>query len=300
MAMNPYLASFLDMLSTQRGLSVNTVSAYRTDLTKWFAFYGTNPLHHISTDHHKQYRDYLFKQNLSPRSIARHMSSMRQFIHFLVSENVLRTDPWVDLCVGIQHGNRLPRLLDLPDLKRLIQVAQKDPSPEGVRCWTMIELLYATGMRVSELVQLKIFPLPTTQTPGLLIQGKGGHERFIFFTPQAIHALKAYHNIRSFFDPSGKNPYLFPSKSKAGHMTRQRVGQILAKLALSCHIDPALISPHCIRHIFATQLLQRGVNLIILKQLLGHQDLSTTQIYTHIQPEKWRSILEECHPLSCA
>jgi len=294
----PWLKSFLDMLFTQRGLSLNTVSAYRTDLIKWFAFFGQHHLCNIEKHHHKEYIDYLGQKGLSQRTIVRHLSAMRQFIYFLISEDVIKTDPWESLTIKARNTHKLPRILNLHHLKVLIHAAQQDTSPEGIRLWTLIELFYATGMRVSELISLKMFSLPKEQTPCLLIQGKGGHERFVFFTPQSLNALGKYKEIRSFFDPTQKSPYLFPSKSQKGHITRQRVGQILSELALSCQMDPDLISPHGIRHIFATQLLQRGVNLITLKQLLGHRDLSTTQIYTHIQPEKWKRLLEECHPLS--
>jgi integrase/recombinase XerD len=297
-AHHPWLEPFLDMLFTQRGLSLNTVSAYRVDLMKWFSFFGERPLHTIAHHHRTDYIDHLNQQGLSQRTIARNLSAVRQFIYFLISERILDDDPWEGLESYTLHKPKLPRILALDDLKKLICTAQKDTSPKGIRLWTLIELFYATGMRVSELISLKVFSLPKDHAPFLLIQGKGGHERFVFFTPQALSALHQYKKIRHFFDPSHKNPYLFPSKNKQGHITRQRVGQLLSQLATSCQMDHRLISPHSIRHIFATQLLQRGVNLITLKHLLGHQDLSTTQIYTHVQPQKWKELLEKCHPLA--
>lgn len=293
-----FLEPFLDMLFTQRGLSLNTVSAYRADLMKWFSFFGHNSVESLASYHQKDYFNYLTLQGLSQRTIARNLSAVRQWIHFLVSEQILKTDPWENQGGLMRHIPTLPRVMDIHVLKRLMRVAQQDTSPEGVRLWVLIELLYATGMRISELISLKMFSLPEKNAPYLLIQGKGGHERFVFFTPQALFALKHYYSVRYFFDPEKKSAYLFPSKSQQGYITRQRVGQLLSQLAQSCQIDPKMISPHGIRHVFATQLLQRGVNLMTLKQLLGHQDLSTTQIYTHIQPQKWKKILEKCHPLS--
>ena len=293
----PYLDAFLDMLATQRGVSLHTLSAYRTDLVKWFRFFAPESMCAIQQDHIYAYVAYLRTANLSERSIARHISALRQFIYFLISEHVMTHNPMDTMPPMTKTRIVLPRMLDRQDLRHLMHAARQDESPEGIRLWTLVELLYATGMRVSELIGLKNFTTPQTDTPCTIIKGKGGHERYIFFTPLAIKALRAYACVRPLFDRTNTNVYLFPSTGKSGHITRQRVGQLLTQLAHVCGIHPSLCSPHKIRHAFATHLMEKGVNLVTLKQLLGHQDLSTTQMYTHVQPDQWTKVLEQCHPM---
>ena len=294
----PWLEPFLAMIACERGAAEHTQQAYTGDMLRWFAFAHTNTITAIGPEHHPQFIAFLEKIPLAQRSIARTLSAVRHYFHFLCTEGVLTQDPWQGLRNPRYHAHG-PQPLSVEAVAHLLAVAHQDPSPEGLRLAALLELLYATGMRISELITLPAFEITNTSAPSLCIKGKGGHERFVFFTPQAIAALERYKGVRPLFLQGPKaNTYLFPSRGAQGHLTRQRVGQLLKALAISCAIPPDTVSPHGLRHAFATHLLQRGVDLITLKQLLGHQDISTTQIYTHVQVERWADLLARHHPLA--
>jgi len=222
---------------------------------------------------------------------------MKNFFYFLVTENILAKDPWQGLRAP-RYSMSLPQILTPDEVHRLLVYSAQDKTPEGIRLYTLLEMLYATGMRISELVSLPLIYIPQEKTPSFVIQGKGGHERYVFLTPQALKALESYLPIRLVFAPTPSSSYLFPSRSQQGYLTRQRVGQLMKELSRECGIAPEKLSPHSIRHAFATHLLHRGVDLMTLKELLGHQDISTTQIYTHVQSERWAHLLSSCHPLA--
>lgn len=328
----PWLEPFLSMMVCENGASTNTQKAYTCDMMRWYGFVhsvvvgrvvggvvgGNQPItpldtpplrNDLSTDdhtrilktigpkHHQWFIEFLEKIPLSKRSIARNLSAVRHYFYFLSSEGVVPSDPWQGL-KNPPYRAPLPQPLSVDSMATLLGWAQKDPSPEGIRLSAILELLYATGMRVSELISLPLFRL-NDAAPSLRIKGKGGHERFVFFTPQSVVALDRYLAVRVCFlnSPKAQSPFLFPSRGKSGHVTRQRIGQLLKELALSCGMDPESISPHGLRHAFATHLLHRGVDLMTLKHLLGHQDISTTQIYTHVQTERWTELLTKHHPL---
>lgn len=332
----PWLEPFLSMMVCENGASLNTQQAYTCDMMRWYRFVHTHVcvqpqalpkalsaslnmtaglypesnqkdlnldspiqiLRSIGPQHHHLFIDYLEKIPLAKRSIARNLSAVRHYFYFLSSEGIIPTDPWQGL-KNPPYRAALPQPLSVDSMAQLLDCAHKDTSPEGIRLWTVLELLYATGMRISELVTLPLFHLSDDAAPSLRIKGKGGHERFVFFTPQAKSALDLYLSVRVCFLPSPKavSPFLFPSRGKSGHVTRQRIGQLTKELAITCGINPDSISPHGLRHAFATHLLHRGVDLMTLKQLLGHQDISTTQIYTHVQTERWSELLAKHHPL---
>ena len=318
----PWLEPFLSMMVCENGASANTQQAYTCDMIRWYRFvqtvFGDKPVapldlpqspKDLSTDghgqilktigpqHHQWFIEYLEKIPLSKRSIARNLSAVRHYFYFLSSEGIVPSDPWQGL-KNPPYRAPLPQPLSVDSMAKLLAWAEKDPSPEGIRLSAILELLYATGMRISELIALPLFRLNDT-APSLRIKGKGGHERFVFFTPQSKAALDRYLAVRVCFlnSPKAQSPFLFPSRGKSGHVTRQRIGQLLKELALSCGMDPESISPHGLRHAFATHLLHRGVDLMTLKHLLGHQDISTTQIYTHVQIERWTELLAKHHPL---
>ncbi len=195
-------------------------------------------------------------------------------------------------------GRPLPKILSEAEVARLIEVAQAWPDEEGVRLRAILELLYATGLRISELTTL---PLASAQRDPrfLLVRGKGGKERLVPLSPPSRQALSAYLACRSRFLPEGgASRFLFPSRGREGHLTRQRCGQLLKELALAAGLDPARLSPHVLRHAFASHLLDHGADLRSVQQMLGHADIATTQIYTHVQGDRLRRLVETAHPLA--
>jgi len=294
----PWLEPFLAMMVCENGAAKNTQQAYTTDMMRWFRFAHTSHIQTIGPEHHPMFVVFLKSIPLADRSISRNLSAVRHYFYFLSTEGIIPHDPWQGLR-NPQYRAQLPQPLSVESVAVLLRQAHQDDSVEGIRLSAVLEILYATGMRISELIALPTFQLDDDSTPSLRITGKGGHERFVFFTPQAKAALDRYTVIRFSFLPSPESisPHLFPSRGKSGHLTRQRVGQLLKELAFRAGICPESVNPHGLRHAFATHLLQRGVDLVTLKHLLGHQDISTTQIYTHVQTERWTDLLTRHHPL---
>lgn len=285
---------FLDAMASEKGLSKNTIEAYRRDIIGWLQF--------ISDGNEKtasEYIDTLSKSGKSKRSIARHISSLRQYFKFLMIEENADTNPFDELD-AIKFSRSLPKILSASEVSSLLEEAERDPSPEGRRLWAMIELLYATGMRVSEMISLRmdsVMPIISGNTDeSFYITGKGGTERIVFVTKKATEVLKAYLLVRPMFIPACGSVFLFASDSKERHITRQRVGQLLKELALRAGISSEKISPHVLRHAFATHLLENGVDIIFLQALLGHKDISTTQIYTHVDRKRLSEVLNKYHP----
>lgn len=304
----PFLDAFLDVLVSEKGVSLNTRIAYQMDLERWYQYMQTlkqpmnhtiettenqnfiQQVRHLNPQDFQGYVAYMQTHTLSMRSIARHLSAVRQFFYFLISENIIPCDPWQNMRTP-RYSVSLPRVFSSADVAHLLHQASLETSAEGLRLCAILEMLYATGMRISELLTLPW--IKDVEDLSLCIRGKGGHERIVFFTPQAHAALQRYEEVRTFF---GSGPYLFPSYGRNQHLTRQRVGQLLRDFSLTCGLPS--ISPHELRHAFATHLLERGVDLVSLKQLLGHQDISTTQIYTHVNAQRWAQILTQHHPLA--
>jgi integrase/recombinase XerD len=218
----------------------------------------------------------------------------------MVSENIISHNPSL-IIKNPKPQAHLPKFLTEEEIEKLLNFVIDDSNLEQVRAKAMIELLYASGMRVSELVSLKSSNLQKDRSGGhlayqpiLLITGKGNKERVVVINPRAIQALTSY-------IPTRKNQdslWLFPSDSSLGHITRQRFGQILKTIALNVGLDPSLVSPHILRHSFASHLLQNGADLRVIQELLGHSDISTTQVYTHIQDKKLISTIKMYHPLA--
>lgn len=246
-------------------------------------------------------------RHLAPRTLARRLSAMRQFFRFLVSDGTRADDPTAGLDPP-RLGRPLPKILSEAEVARLIAAAAGWPDEEGARLRALLELLYATGLRVSELVGL---PLAAAQRDPrfLLVRGKGGKERVVPLSAPARQALAAYLECRGRFLPQNRRPrtkladtktarWLFPSRGADGHLTRQRCGQLLKELALAAGLDPARLSPHVLRHAFASHLLDHGADLRSVQQMLGHADIATTQIYTHVQSERLRRLVETAHPLA--
>jgi len=292
------IEAFLEMLIAERGATQNTVAAYRQDLFD-FADFLKVPLDKVSPPEVNAYLMALSQQGMASATVSRRLSALRQFYQFLISEGWVTTDPTTSIDTP-RHQRPLPKILSEEDITRLLVYAATQTDPEGLRLYAMLETLYATGLRVSELVSLP-FTVYHLDRPFLLIKGKGGKERLVPLSEPARSSLDAYLHVRGFFLQRAKpdeKKWLFPSHSKEGHITRQRFGQLLKALALAINLDPIKISPHVIRHAFATHLLRHGADLLTIQKLLGHADLSTTQIYTHVVTDHLRDLVYHHHPLS--
>jgi integrase/recombinase XerD len=248
---------------------------------------------------------------LAPRSAARRLSTLRQFHRFLFGEGLRADDPTAGLD-SPRQGRSLPKVLSEAEVEDLLAAARARPGAEGARLVAMLEVLYATGLRVSELVQLPA--AAAARDPRVLIvKGKGGKERMVPLSEPARDALKAHLKAhrkaaidKAAIDKAGPDKpgpgakWLFPSRGAAGHLTRQRVAQLLKELAVAAGIDPAKVSPHVLRHAFASHLLDHGADLRSVQKMLGHADISTTQIYTHVLDSRLKALVRDHHPLSDA
>ncbi|MBO0739763.1 MAG: site-specific tyrosine recombinase XerD [Alphaproteobacteria bacterium] len=294
-----YLEAFLEMLAAERGAASSTLAAYHGDLSGLARFLGARGTA-LETADARALHSYLASApaaRLAPRSLARRISAMRQFYKFLLIEAVRRDDPTAELDTP-RLGRPLPKILSETEVGALIDAARSWPGDEGVRLRCVLELLYATGLRISELVTL---PLAAARRDPrfLTISGKGGKERIVPLGEAARAALGAYLGCRECFVPGGRESrWLFPSRGRAGHLTRQRCGQLLKELAVAAGLDPARLSPHVLRHAFASHLLDHGADLRSVQAMLGHADIATTQIYTHVQTDRLRKLVESAHPLA--
>ncbi len=291
--------AFLEMLVAERGAAANTVAAYRQDLIDCGAFVARRgrTLEAADADDVRAYLDALAAAGMTPRTAARRLSALRQFFRFLLIEGD-RTDDPCAIIDGARQGRPLPKILTEAEVEALLAAARARSGPEGLRLVALLELLYATGMRVSELIALPV-GADARHAGALLVRGKGGKERLVPLNEAALSALAAYRAVRDRFLRDGRpSPWLFPSRGAEGHLTRRRVGQLLHDLAIEAGIDPAKVSPHVLRHAFATHLLDHGADLRSVQQMLGHADIATTQIYTHVQGERLRAVVEAHHPLA--
>jgi len=298
-AMSPRLEAFLEMLAAERGAARLTLAAYRNDLIDLSGFLAARGMA-LETAEPQALHDYLLAtdtRRLAPRTVARRLSAIRQFYRFLLTDGVRGDDPTNRLDTP-RLGRPLPKMLSEDEVARLIATAAAWPEEEGVRLRCLLELLYATGLRVSELVTL---PLAAAQRDPrfMLVRGKGGKERVVPLSAPSRHALAEYLVVRKAFLPEDRTSrFLFPSRGREGHLTRQRCGQLLKELALGANLDPARLSPHVLRHAFASHLLDHGADLRSVQQMLGHADIATTQIYTHVQNDRLRRLVEAAHPLA--
>ncbi|MBY0280949.1 MAG: site-specific tyrosine recombinase XerD [Alphaproteobacteria bacterium] len=300
---------FLEMLAAERGASLNTLSSYSQDLKDYLNFLNDLSAIDVSSETLHEYLSSLSTRQMHPSTIARRVSALRQFYRFLVSEDVCKTNPASGLTV-VRQKRTLPKFLSEKSVEDLLlslkeSTSKKADTPEGIRMRALLEVLYASGLRVSELVGLPLRSLivdPKTKLMQnmLMIQGKGGRDRLVPLNEPALEALLEYLKVRDYFlkkcGLKGKN-WLFPSASQKGYLTRQGFGQLLKQQAIEAGLDPASISPHVLRHAFATHLLQGGADLLVIQKLLGHADISTTQIYTHVMPDHLLDLVTTHHPL---
>ena len=295
---------FLAMLAAERGAAKNTIEAYRRDLEGAQLVLERDGVALIdaSTDDLRDYLTTLDQSGLKASSAARKLAALRQFYRFLYAEGQRGDDPAQALS-GPKQGRPLPKTLSIADVDRLLAIVQEGiddadrPESERFRAARMaalLELLYATGLRVSELVALPI-RAARTKDRLLAVKGKGGRERLVPLTEKSKEAMQRYVALGE--GRLKASQWLFPSDSESGHMTRQAFARDLKTLAAAAGIPARLISPHVLRHAFASHLLQNGADLRVVQQLLGHADISTTQIYTHLPDERLKSLVRDWHPL---
>lgn len=291
--------AFLEMLAVERGASRNTLEAYARDLADAAAFMARRggSVETCSVEDLRAWLAGLDAEGLKSSTIARKLSALRQYFRFLYLEAARPDDPTLHLGRP-KLGRPLPRYLSEAEVQALILAAETRPGSDGLRLMALLELLYATGLRISELVGLPLAALAADRA-SLRVRGKGGKERVLPIGRHARTALERWLAHRAGLDlPSAQRPWLFPSRGRLGHLTRQRVDQLLRALAIEAGIDPARLSPHVLRHAFASHLLAHGADLRAVQSLLGHADIATTQIYTHLQPERLAEVVATFHPLA--
>lgn len=279
-----YIDVFLEAISAEKGRSKNTQTSYANDLR----LADASIAHGLMGASAEDIQKYLDGLNEKPASIARKASALRGFYKFLMLEKIISENPVGGLELP-KRTKSLPKLLSQQEIELLISSAGDIRT--SVRLRAMIELLYASGLRVSELCEL---PVTAVLGDKLLIHGKGAKERIVPMHEAAQHSLKKWMDLND----DSESKYVFPSHGKTGHITRDAFFKLLKKCATLAGIDPRRVSPHVLRHSFASHLLSNGANLRAIQTMLGHEDISTTQIYTHVLPEKLQQVVTEHHPLA--
>lgn len=288
------------MMAVERGAAANTLKNYGRDLERFevFARARKESLETAGADDIAAFLAALEAEGLAASTAALKVSALRQFYQFLYAEGLRGDNPTASIDRP-QIRRPLPKVLSVDETSRLIDAADAEGGVKAARLKAMIETLYAAGLRVSELVALPLAAWRKGQ-PFLIVRGKGGKERLAPLGGKAAQALEDYHGVRSEFlaTKKSKSPWLFPSRSKTGHVTAARFAQMLKDLAIKAGIEPSRVSPHVLRHAFATHLLDHGADLRSVQQMLGHSDITTTQIYTHVAQERLRDLVMKAHPLA--
>lgn len=301
---------FLDMLAAERGAGKNTLDAYGRDLADLEEHLGQHKrsIAGASTDDLRGYLAALSRRGLSAASVARKLSAIRQLYRFLYAEGHRGDDP-AAILEGPKRGRALPKVLSVSEVDRLLAFAREQTTSaktvgerlRALRLVCLLEVLYATGLRISELVALPASAARKDERM-LVIRGKGGRERLVPLNDKARTAMRDYLALiaEQAEDQSRKpeSKWLFPSFSETGHLTRQHAARELKDLAVGAGLPAARVSPHVLRHAFASHLLQNGADLRVVQTLLGHADISTTQIYTHVLEERLKSLVRDLHPLA--
>ncbi len=293
------LAQFLEMLAAEKGRAQNSLAAYSRDLNHFLEHINATFLKATDEDI-REYLAFLHKEGLKVGTVARRLSAIRQLYLFLYRDGIRADNPAANI-ESPRLEQPLPKILSKEDIDRLLDTAEEKSlsgKMESLRLHALMETLYATGLRVSELVTLpKRSVGPDTSM--IMVRGKGGRERMVPLGNKARLALLGYMKALTDKDKSDSG-YLFPSRGAEGHITRRRVGQMLKDLAVEAGVMPSSVSPHKLRHAFATHLLAHGADLRAVQQMLGHADISTTQIYTHVLEERLKNLVLTKHPLSDA
>ena len=302
---------YLDMLAAERGAAANTLEAYRRDLGDFSSHLAANggAIAGAGSDAIRGYLGALSERGFSAASVARRLSAIRQLYRFLYAEGNRKDDP-AAVIEGPKRGRALPKVLSVSHVDQLLSVARKGMEGDGAiterlraaRLACLLEVLYATGMRVSELVALPASAAQRDQRM-LIVRGKGNKERLVPLNKSAKQAMRDYLALREEAGAKLKNgsakaaKWLFPSFGASGHLTRQHFARDLKALAAATGLKPKQVSPHVLRHAFASHLLQNGADLRSVQTLLGHADISTTQIYTHVLELRLKSLVRDLHPL---
>ena len=293
------IEAFLEMMSAERGAAVNTLASYRRDLDD--AAEAIGDLGNAATADLRTYLGDIAGRGFAATSQARKLSVLRQFYKFLYSEGLRADDPTGTLD-GPRKDRPLPKTLSEAETSRLLdraaaEAAEKPHDLAATRMHALVEVLYATGLRVSELVGLPL-SVALRDDRFFVVTGKGNKERMVPLSPKARAAMRAWHAVRAKTPAFAESPFLFPASSDTGFLPRQVFARDLKALAARAGISAAKISPHVIRHAFASHLLQNGADLRAVQQLLGHADISTTQIYTHVLEERLVRLVNDHHPLA--
>ena len=291
--MHPAVDAFLEMLTVERGAARNTIQSYSNDLSDFAAFAAVRGHQAAAADSEtcQRYMASLHGRGLSPRTAARRLSALRQFHLFLLQDGSRDDDPTSQLDTP-RLPKPLPKFLSEAEVDSLLAAATTKPGRPGALAKAALELLYATGMRVSELLSLPHAALGA-KAEVMIIKGKGGKERMVPLSAKAKQAATALLAL-----PGADSRWLFPGRDPRQALTRQAFFLLLKQIAIEAELDPARVSPHVLRHSFASHMLARGADLRSLQMLLGHADIATVQIYTHIQTERLRQVIEDHHPLS--
>jgi integrase/recombinase XerD len=298
---------FLDMLAAERGAGENTLTAYRNDLSDLSAHLRASrrTIANATTDSLRTFLASLAERGFKSSSLARRLSAVRQLFRFLYAEGKRGDDPAAVL-EGPKRARALPKVLSIADVDVLLKTARansdntKQPTSQrlrAVRLLCLLEVVYATGLRVSELVALPAAAARRDQRM-LVVRGKGGRERLVPLNKQAKRAMTEYLELRGKAERDAESKWLFPSFGEQGHLTRQHFARELKTLGSACGIQPSRLSPHVMRHAFASHLLHNGADLRVVQTLLGHADISTTQIYTHVLEERLKTLVRDLHPLA--
>jgi integrase/recombinase XerD len=302
---------FLDMLAAEQGAGDNTLDAYRGDLEDFSEFAGGAKSGFIAADTQllRDYLEDLDSRGFKSSTVARRLSALRHMFRFLLNER-MRTDDPAAILSGPKRGRGLPKVLSIADVDRMLtrskELSETDASPaqrlRALRLNCLLEVLYATGLRVSELVSL---PLSAARRDArmIVVRGKGNKERLVPLNDASRQAMADYLAAMEVMKPEKKknapaSKWLFPSFGESGHLTRQHFARDLKELAAASGLAARLVSPHVLRHAFASHLLHNGADLRIVQTLLGHTDISTTQIYTHVVEERLKSLVRDLHPLA--
>ena len=298
---------FLDMLAAERGAGKNTLDAYRNDLADLAAHLRAagRTIAGADTDDLRGFLGSLAERGFKASSLARRLSAVRQLYRFLYAEGKRGDDPAAVL-EGPKRGRNVPKVLSIAEVDGLLAQARKamedgkqPPAARlrAARLLCLLEVVYATGLRVSELVTLPASAARRDQRM-LVVRGKGGKERLVPLNQAAKRAMTEYLKMRGEGEPKAASKWLFPSFGEQGHLTRQHFARELKALGSACGIQPARLSPHVLRHAFASHLLHNGADLRVVQTLLGHADISTTQIYTHVLEERLKALVRDLHPLT--
>lgn len=294
--MSDLIDFFINTYAAEKGISANTIAAYHVDLEQFTQFFGDDWAN-LTADNIEAYIANLRKHGMEASTISRKLSALSDFCKFLQTEKIVNHNPFAD----IERGKRkksLPKFLTRDEINRIITTAQSKDDNHHQRMAVMLKLMYACGLRVSELISLPVACF-NEQTKQLIVKGKGSKERTIPIADEALQAVLDWLKLREFMLHGRKSNFLFPSfRAESGHLTRFAFFSQIKALAVMAGISPQRVSPHVLRHSFATHLLDKKADLRAVQAMLGHEDIATTQIYTHIAPNNLIDEVLNCHPLS--